>query len=165
MDIGRFELGHFERRLVRVRLGELSARIDAEISPLCAHKTLHWNLDMDDVLVSTDAELLLRLLRNLLTNAVHHTEKGEVCCRAKTQGDSVEFLISDTGCGIAAEHQEAVFRQFVRLGSNGVSSTGVGLGLSIVEKINQSLDLGLKMSSVPGKGTQFRFRIPIISGV
>jgi two-component system, sensor histidine kinase len=143
----------------------LSARIDAEMAPLCAHKNLHWNLDMDDVLVSTDAELLLRLLRNLLTNAVHHTDSGEVCCHAKSQDDSVEFLVSDTGRGIAAEHHEAVFGQFVRLGSNGVGSTGFGLGLSIVEKIAQSLDLGLKMSSVPGKGTQFRFRISIISGV
>jgi len=164
MDIGRFELGHFELRPARVRLGELSVRIDAEIAPLCAHKTLRWNLDMDDVLVSTDAELLLRLLRNLLSNAVQYTESGEVCCHAKSQGDSVEFLISDTGPGIAAEHHEVIFEQFVRLGSDGAGSTGVGLGLSIVEKINQSLDLGLKMSSVPGKGTQFRFRLSIVSG-
>jgi signal transduction histidine kinase len=62
MDIGRFELGHFELRLARVRLGELSVRIDAEIAPLCAHKTLRWNLDMDDVLVTTNAELLLHCI-------------------------------------------------------------------------------------------------------
>jgi signal transduction histidine kinase len=151
--------------LTRIHLGEFSARIDSEIAPQCATKGLAWKLDMVDVLVKTDAELLLRLFRNLLTNAVQYTDRGEVYCSAKLDDGRVEFLITDTGRGIANEHQVSVFKEFVRLEKNGVQSPGAGLGLSIVENINKSLDLGLEMSSTLEKGTRFSFRMPIAAVV
>jgi signal transduction histidine kinase len=113
-------------------------------------------------MVFTDPDLLLRLFRNLLTNAVKFTDSGEVCCSAKAKGDTVEFLISDTGIGIAAELQEEVFKQFVRLAAGAVGSTGAGLGLSIVDKISRALGLGLQMSSTLGVGTRFSFRLPSV---
>lgn len=117
---------------------------------------------MDDVRVFTDQDLLLRLIRNLLTNAVRFTESGEVCCRAKAYVDRVEFLISDTGSGIPEEQQKQVFEQFVRLAQSGITSAGSGLGLSIVRKISEALELSIQMSSVVGKGTGFRFQLPRI---
>jgi signal transduction histidine kinase/integral membrane sensor domain MASE1 len=162
MDVGRFHGGKFEVIPAKFRLGQFSARIDLEIAPLCAAKGLTWNLDMDDVLVFTDQDLLLRLMRNLLTNAVRFTESGEVCCRAKAYVDRVEFLISDTGSGIPEEQQKQVFEQYVRLAHSGITSAGSGLGLSIVRKISEALELGIQMSSVVGKGTVFRFQLPRI---
>ena len=100
MDVGKFQNDSFDVNRTRFGLGEFSERIDLEIAPLCASKGLVWKLDMDDVTVFTDPELLLRLFRNLLTNAVQYTDSGEVCCSAKAHGDIVEFLISDTGIGI-----------------------------------------------------------------
>ena len=161
MDVGRFHDGIFEVVRSSFRLGHLCERINQEIAPLCASKGLAWKLDMDDVMVSTDEELLLRLLRNLLVNAVQYTATGEVCCSAKATGDVVEFIISDTGVGIEKDQQDTVFGKFVRLEKIGVASEGLGLGLSIVEKINQTLELGLKMRSIPGEGTRFSFRLPI----
>jgi len=164
MDFGKFHAGGFRVTPASFRLSELRARIDLEIAPLCAQKGLTWNLDMPDFLIWTDQELLLRLFRNLLTNAVRYTDFGEVCCRAKANGDIVEFLISDTGIGIPGEQHEAIFGKFVRLENSGIGTAGTGLGLSIVEKINQALVLNLKMSSVIGKGTEFRFRVLSVSG-
>ncbi len=164
MDFGKFHAGNFRVNPACVRLDELCARIDLEIAPLCVRKGLTWNLSMDNVLVWTDEELLLRLLRNLLSNAVRYTDSGEVCCCATVNGGVVEFLISDTGIGIAVEQHEAIFGKFVKLQNSGVGTAGAGLGLSIVEKINQALVLNLQMSSVVGEGTQFRFRVPSVSG-
>ncbi len=164
MDFGKFHAGRFKVTPASFRLGELCARVNLEIAPLCAERGLAWHLEFDDVAVWTDQELLLRLLRNLLTNAVRYTDAGEVCCRAKANGDVVEFLISDTGIGIAEEDHEAIFSKFVQLESSGIGTAGAGLGLSIVEKINQALVLNLKMSSVIGKGTEFRFRVLSVVG-
>jgi signal transduction histidine kinase len=163
MDMGRFEGGHFELNISDFTLDKLAACIDCEIASLCADKGLAWKLHMDNVLVSTDEELLLRLMRNLLSNAVRYTDAGVVSCSAKVADDVAEFEITDTGCGIATEHQEAVFNEFVRLTNDGVRSSGVGLGLSIVKKINLALDLGLQMSSSPGQGTRFTFRLPVVT--
>lgn len=161
MDFGRFEGGQFELAVRRIPLRNVAARIDAEIAPLCAEKSLAWELDFDDAWVSTDEELLLRVLRNLLVNAVSCTDRGRVRCAAKVRGMFIDFTVLDTGCGIAPEHQEVIFRQFVRLPSHAQRSMGAGLGLSIVDKINQALNLGLQMSSAPGQGTRFCFRLPV----
>lgn len=159
MDFGKFESGSFQVNCALFRLSELCARVELEIAPLCAEKGLRWKLEMDDVVVWTDQELFLRLLRNLLTNAVRYTEVGEVFCSAKSHGDVVEFLISDTGPGIHPDHHASVFDKFVSLQKGGVGTAGIGIGLSIVEKINQALLLNLTMISVVGTGTQFRFRV------
>jgi two-component system, sensor histidine kinase len=160
MDMGRFQDGRFEPTPTRFRLGAFAMRIDAEIAPQCAEKGLTWTLLLHDVLVTTDEELLLRVLRNLLTNAVRFTEIGEVRCITQKRGERVEFIISDTGCGIPPEHHAEVFREFVRLPQKGVQLSGAGLGLSIVAKINQTLGLGLHMSSTVGVGTQLTFTLP-----
>lgn len=161
MDMGRFQGGRFELTQKRFRLGAFAVRINMEIAPLCAEKGLAWKLQINDVMVSTDEELLLRVLRNLLTNAVHFTEFGEVRCIALQQGINVKFVVSDTGCGIAPEHHAEIFQEFVRLRQEGVQPQGAGLGLSIVEKINQALGLNLQMSSTPGAGTEFTFTLPL----
>jgi signal transduction histidine kinase len=163
MDLGRFEGGHFQLNINRFRLGQFASGIDREIAPLCAERGITWKLDVDDLLVSTDEELLLRLVRNLLSNAVRYTEDGTVSLTAKPVDNAVEFTISDTGCGIASEHQESVFNEFVRVTDNGVRSQGAGLGLSIVKKISQALELDLQMDSTPGEGTRFTFHLPNIT--
>ena len=163
IDAGKFQDGNFEVKLCRVDLKEIAASIDSEIAPLCARKGITWKLDMDSVQLHTDPDLLLRLLRNLLSNALRNTDEGTVSCSATVLGNVVEFQISDTGCGIAPEHQQAVWEDFVRVDKDGARSTGTGLGLSIVAKIALALDLNIKMSSRLGQGTDFTFRVALAS--
>jgi signal transduction histidine kinase len=160
MDVGRFHDGNFDVTRSLFQLREFSKRIDREIAPLCEEKGLRWHLNMADACVFTDEELLLRLFRNLLTNAVTYTVAGEVSCSATVQDGVVWFSISDTGVGIDEKLQAAVFEKFVRLEKSGIGTAGLGLGLSIVEKINKALDLSLKMESTPGIGTRFTFHLP-----
>jgi len=156
MDVGRFQDGSFKVIPSSASLSDLARRIDMEIAPLCSEKGLDWNLDVDDVLIHTDAELLLRLIRNLLINAVRYTSDGEVSFSAKTQGKVVCFEVSDTGEGLSPEQQELVFSE-VRLRGNEIHTYGHGLGLSIVNKVSEALDLGLQVFSSEEEGTRFTF--------
>jgi two-component system, sensor histidine kinase len=161
MDMRSFLKGDYEQHLTRFRLANLGAHLETEFAPLCAGKGLNWSLEFDDLMVLSDYQLLLRLFRNLLSNAVRYTNHGDVRCSAKACGDVVEFLVSDTGIGIDAQYQELVFEDFVRLKIEGLDASGSGLGLSIVKKMSKALGLNLQMSSAPGKGTCFSFRLPI----
>jgi len=163
MDMGKFHDGNFEITLSRFELPKFASRIDEEGARLCEGEGLEWQLDVDDVAVSTDPDLLLRLVRNLLTNAVKYTDQGSVECQAKVNKDHVDFQISDTGRGIAPEHQEKVFDELVRLGNSG-DEAGAGLGLSIVKKIDRALGLDLQMTSALGEGTRFSFKVPLATG-
>ena len=158
MDVGRFQDGSFEVIPSSVSLSDLARRIDMEIAPLCSEKGLDWNIDVDDVLVHTDAELLLRLIRNLLINAVGYTSDGEVSFSAKTQGKSVYCKVCDTGKGLSQDQQELVFRE-IQVRDSEIHNSGHGLGLSIVNKVSQALDLGLQVVSSKDKGTVFTFRL------
>ena len=101
-------------------------------------------------------------MRNLLINAVCYTSDGEVSFSAKSQGRVVYFKISDTGEGLSPDQQELMFSE-TRLPKNRIHTSvhGLGLGLSIVNKVNQALDLGLQVSSSGEKGTVFTFRCKI----
>lgn len=159
MDLGRLERAGFRPVLSSVSLEQFSRRIDHEIAPLCANKKLKWTLDLGSAHVEADEELLLRLFRNLLSNAVRYTSKGEVRCLASVAGESVRFEISDTGAGIPEADQSLVFEEFVRLDQQENDATGAGLGLSIVAKIDEALGLNLKMFSEIGVGTRYEFTL------
>jgi signal transduction histidine kinase len=162
MSAGKLNHGNFEPILKKVHLAGIIAPVDAEITLLCADKGLRWNLELENAIVITDPLLLQRLLRNLLSNAVRYTNDGEVSCRAIARGKFVEFRISDTGRGIALSNQKEMFDEFVLRDDYPYDSTGTGLGLTIVAKINQALDLGLQIFSAPGEGTTFSFEVPLV---
>jgi signal transduction histidine kinase len=161
MDLSKFEGGIFEINYASVALTELGARIDDEFAPLCHEKGLDWQIHMDSVELTTDVDLLLRLIRNILGNAIRYTQAGVIRCQALAVGQQLEFTISDTGPGIAEPDQALVFKQYVRLENGGQERTGAGLGLAIVEHIDNVLDLQLQMKSVEGEGTSFSFTISL----
>jgi len=161
MDVGRFQDGSFEVKASTFQLGELARRIALEIGPLCREKGLRWTIDFDDIEVCSDPELLLRLMRNLLINAVRYTEQGGVSCTAKRRGTTVEFHIEDTGAGLTPDQQQLVYSEVVQLRPNLIHTSGLGLGLSIVNRISRALNLGLTVTSSQDKGTTFTFHIPL----
>lgn len=163
MDLGKFQGGSFETHLSAVRLEDLALRIDGEFQPLCQYKGLDWYIDFVEATVNTDLEVLLRVFRNLLSNAVRFTEAGKITCLARLEDGRVRFEVSDSGPGIAVEERENIFPQFVRL-ENGVDhAEGAGLGLAIVDNINRALSLGLSMESELGRGTHFYFSVPSVN--
>jgi signal transduction histidine kinase len=111
--------------------------------------------------VMADAERMNHVLTNLLSNALRFTAPGgTVSVRASLEAGCVAFSLEDTGEGIAAEHLDHMFEQFYRVPGQDEKS-GVGLGLAIVKEIVQAHGGEVSAESEIGKGSVFRFTLPL----
>jgi signal transduction histidine kinase len=113
--------------------------------------------------VRTDAMLLERLLRNLISNGLKHGG-GSVCVVATPVAGRLQISVIDRGPGIAMEDQGRVFDEFVRLEGKGASE-GLGLGLAIVQRIADLLDLSVSLQSAPQQGATFSVLVPMAPSV
>jgi signal transduction histidine kinase/ActR/RegA family two-component response regulator len=165
LDLSRFESGEIRANPRRIALREALLPLALEYEVVCRAKGLAWRCELPDLVVATDPELLRRLAGNLLSNAVRYTERGEVRLAARREGDRAIVEVCDTGVGIPQEHQARVFDEFVQLDNPGRGrDRGVGLGLSIVRKVDALLDARLRLRSVPGEGTTLTFELPLAAG-
>lgn len=109
--------------------------------------------------VASDPDLLLRLLSNLVDNAIKYTAEGGVLVAARVTDRAgtphVRIEVRDSGRGIAKEEQADVFREFHRVGAGPAAEQGLGLGLSIVERLAGLLGLRVHVRSCPGRGSTF----------
>ncbi|MFZ0242857.1 MAG: ATP-binding protein [Desulfobacterales bacterium] len=123
--------------------------------------TLVNNVSDDLPEVMADAELIRHVFANLLSNAFRFTGPGgSVTIRAEQEQDRVAFLVEDTGKGIPEEELKHLFEQFYRAPGQDEKS-GVGLGLSIVKEIIRAHGGDVGAESVVGKGSTFRFTLPL----
>ena len=105
-----------------------------------------------------------QILLNLVGNALKFTDQGAVMVDATRDGDWVEFQVADTGKGIAPEHLEKIFDDFVTLDSSyGRMSDGTGLGLAITQRMVTSMDGEIACESEIGEGSTFVVRVPLPS--
>ena len=111
--------------------------------------------------VAVDVERIGHALRNLLDNALTYTDRGgRITLTAAADGDAVVLSITDTGCGIPAEHLPHVFEKFFQVPGHSRGS-GTGLGLAIVHEIVSAHGGSIHCESRPGAGTTFRMRLPV----
>jgi CheY-like chemotaxis protein/anti-sigma regulatory factor (Ser/Thr protein kinase) len=118
-----------------------------------------------DGVVQTDRLLLERIVRNLTDNAIKYTDAGSVRLGVARAGDDVVVSVADTGRGIPASEHARVFEEFYQLDNPERDRTrGFGLGLSIVKRLADLLDIRLDMESAPGAGTTFRLHLAVAPG-
>ena len=109
-----------------------------------------------------------RIIQNFLTNAIHYSpltqsEKGpKILVGTKRQGDSIQIQVWDNGPGIAEQQRDIIFKEFERLEQNR-EVPGLGLGLTISERIAKLLGLRLGLKSIEGTGSMFYLDIPIVN--
>jgi signal transduction histidine kinase len=110
---------------------------------------------------NTDPTLLDRMIANLVSNALRYTPSGgRVLVAARRRGEQVLIEIRDSGIGIAKEHQAAIFAEFYQVGNTAREhNKGLGLGLSIVDRLARALDIQLALRSRLGEGTTFSLRV------
>ncbi len=113
------------------------------------------------VLVDTDPNLLRRLVQNLVSNAVKYTRRGRVVVGVRRRGDHAEIQVLDTGIGIAQANLTGIFDEFARLEEGALEAEGLGLGLSIVDRIARVLGASIAVQSEPGHGTLFTVRLRV----
>jgi len=161
LDISRLDAGAMKPEEVAFRLDELLRQIGNDFRPLAAEKRLDLRIVGSSLTVRTDRNLLRRLIQNLVSNAIKYTRHGRILVGARRRGDLVEIQVFDTGIGIAGEKLSTVFREFTRLEEGAREAEGLGLGLSIVDRIARVLRLEIQIHSLPGKGTRFSVIMPV----
>ncbi len=148
-------------------LWSLAQRLDVDFQPLAQRKGLQWLVQAPgDARVKTDPLLIERLLRNLIDNAVKYTDTGSVRLTVRPSEGQWLVEVADTGRGIAEQEQDRVFEEFYQLDNpEHDRAKGLGLGLSIVQRLAQLLRMKLTMQSALGQGTTMSFSLPMLKEV
>ncbi len=160
LDISRLDTGAMKPRFGSIELDDLFKRIDTDFSPMAREKDLKFVVMPTSLKVVSDANLLRRLVQNLVSNAIKYTVSGKVIVGARRRGDKVVIEVLDSGIGIPASKFRTVFKEFARLEDGARTASGLGLGLSIVDRLSRMLSHPVQLASQPGRGTTFRVEIP-----
>src|SRR6202047_5323874 len=142
------------------RIDELMQRLEVEYAPLAREKRLDLVFVPCSATVRSDRALLRRLLQNLVSNAIKYTPAGRVLVGCRRRGSCLRIDVCDTGIGIPQAKRRAVFKEFHRLDQGARVARGVGLGLSIVERIARVLDCEVALKSNVGRGSRFSLEVP-----
>jgi signal transduction histidine kinase/CheY-like chemotaxis protein len=161
LDTSRLEAGAVPVELTTFRVQDLFDRTYNEFHGAAAGKGLQLHLRPTDLLVTSDALLLGRMLSNLTANAVKYTSHGRILVGCRRRSGTVEIQVHDTGIGIPAQHHASIFDEFVQLDNTARNrELGLGLGLSIVSRAAQLLEHPVRLRSIPGRGSMFSIAVP-----
>lgn len=169
LDMSRIESGRLELAQEPFSLGAMLADLKSMMSAEAARRSLTFSLEQDvqsDALTG-DAIRLRQVMVNLLSNAFKFTPAGgsvRLCVTQDGAGmaDAVfTFRVIDSGIGIAPQDQKRIFSSFEQVGPNIAKSQGTGLGLAISSQIVRLMGGELKVSSQPGKGSEFSFSLAL----
>jgi len=147
-------------------IAELINQTAAVVQAEAAAKAVFVSIDLSDRLpwVNIDRQRISQVLRNLLENAVAHTDKGDAITVTVTQrADWVEVSVADTGEGIPAEDLPNIFERFYRVDKSRTRATGgSGLGLTIAKRLVEAHGGKIEVQSELGKGSRFSFTVPVM---
>ncbi len=135
-------------------------QIELEFAPLAATKGLDLTFVPCSLVVRSDRRLLRRLLQNLVSNAIKYTPEGRVLVGCRRRGDVVRIDVYDTGVGIPQSKWRDIFVEFHRLDQGAKIARGLGLGLSIVERVARVLGSSIELESESGRGSHFAVTVP-----
>jgi signal transduction histidine kinase len=145
-----------------VNLGGLMESVFADQLPLAEAKGVRLDLVPAHVVVRSDPVYLHRSIQNLVVNAIQYTETGgRVLLGARRQGGRAVLEVWDTGIGIRRADQARIFEEFARAGAARVG-TGMGLGLSVVDRACRHLGHALGVRSAPGRGSVFSIAMDVV---
>src|SRR5690606_31926363 len=161
MDISKLDAGVIKPDVGSFNIADLLDNLANEYRQVCTSQHLQFRFVGSQCVVHSDVQLLARILRNFLTNAVRYTQQGRVLlgCRRHAQGLRIE--VWDTGMGIAQDKLEEIFQEFKRIQcADHARDQGLGLGLAIVDKIARMLGHRIHVRSVEGRGSVFSVEVP-----
>ncbi len=158
-EISRLDAGAIQPEINPVELDRILSALRIEFAPLAEAQGLTFEVAKTDFFVSSDIQMLRRVLQNFVSNAIRYTAKGGVTVSAKQEDEKVIVSVTDTGPGISAEEQPYVFDEFKRLDATR-KLPGHGLGLAIVRRSCAKLGHHVELESEPGSGSTFSITIP-----
>ena len=162
LDISKLDQNAVQPDVTTFHLSQLLNTLQTEFQPVAEQAKLQFKVRSSDFAVQSDARLLMRILRNFVSNAIRYTSNGGVLVGCRKRGDALNIQVWDTGEGIPADHLQDIFKEFNQLEQhrNGMR-TGVGLGLAIVERISSMLDHPIYVASRVKRGSLFSITVPL----
>jgi signal transduction histidine kinase/CheY-like chemotaxis protein len=159
LDLSKLDAGVYRIERCVLSLSDLLERVCNDYRAQAHDKGLQLRLECPPLLVMSDPVALERIVRNLIDNAVKYSSAGQVVVSAAAIDGRVLATVQDDGPGIAADEQARIFDEFYQIAGAG-HEAGLGLGLSIVQRLAGLLDARLSLSSVPGAGAAFSWSMP-----
>ena len=162
LDISKIDAGALTPEFRSFPVNSILAHIGDEFRVEAEVKGLRFEIETRESIVRSDAVLLERILRNLVSNAIRYTESGVISISVSPHDGVLRIAVRDTGIGIAPEHQQRIFEEFFQLGNPGrTRRKGLGLGLSIVKRLCDLLAHPIKIDSKAGAGSTFTVEVPL----
>ena len=162
LDVSRLDAQAIKPETMSFSMQLMLERLVEELAPAAEEKGIELRARREEAWVYTDPQLLERLLRNLITNAIRYTERGGVLLGCRRRGGMLKIQVWDTGIGIPEEDQERIFDEFFQVDNPARRrQAGLGLGLAIVHRLARLLEHPVTFRSVEGRGSVFEVTVPI----
>jgi signal transduction histidine kinase/CheY-like chemotaxis protein len=165
LDISRLDAGAMTTSITSFKIGDLMRSLEIEFTPMARAKALKLTFVPCSLPVESDRALLRRLLQNLISNAIKYTPRGRVLVGCRRRGESLQIGVYDTGVGIPVQKRSEIFKEFHRLEQGARIARGLGLGLSIVERLARVLNHGIAIDSNASGGSVFSVTVPTASAI
>lgn len=160
LDISKLDAGVVNIDIKVFKVQKLFDAIFSEFKSIADEKNIKIKFVPTSLVIKSDIQLVERIFRNLISNAIRYTNEGKVLVGCRRSSDRVKVCVLDTGVGIENDKMEIIFHEFHQL--NNLSRDrhkGLGLGLSIVERLTDLLAIKRLVKSVPDKGSMFSVEI------
>jgi CheY-like chemotaxis protein/putative methionine-R-sulfoxide reductase with GAF domain len=173
LDLSKIESGHLEFHYENVALADICTQLESTFHPIATDKGINFSVFSEPTIPETiicDAQRMLQILKNLLSNACKFTAQGSVSMRIYTpdvqdnilSSPAIALAVTDTGIGIPHDKQSLIFNAFQQAdGSTSRTYGGTGLGLSISRQLARSMGGEIALASTTGSGSTFTLFLPV----
>jgi PAS domain S-box-containing protein len=167
LDISKLDAGALTPRRSQFPLADILRPLRAEFEVMADDRGLDLEVVTTSLWVDSDAQMLRRIVQNFLSNALRYTQQGRVLLGCRRYAERISIEVWDTGPGIPESKLSEIFQEFRRLDQasrHKESERGLGLGLSIAERMSRVLDHPIRVRSQVGAGTVFSVSVPLVAG-
>ena len=162
LDISRLDAYQVEPKLESFALTGLLDLVHSEYVAMASDRKLRLRVSPCRMIIRSDVNLLQRVLRNLVNNALLYTHDGGVLVGCRRRDGYAAIQVWDSGPGISEKHRDLVFQEFYQIDNpERDRRKGLGLGLSIVKRLCALLGHELRLQSMPGRGSMFEVLVPL----
>lgn len=163
LDLARLDAGTLRPDIGSVAVNGVLTRLAMEFAPRFEERHLRFAVQPCSAMIRSDRELLERVLRCLLANALRYTDQGRVLVGARRRAGELRLEVWDTGRGISPDERQTIEEEFTRPSQPGcLGGAGFGMGLTMAWRIAGLLGHRLDVRSQAGRGSMFAVVMPLV---